>query len=192
MKEFEMVEEMIAHGLPTALLRQIVGIPEKVMYKRMTDHRWHLHGTKVKELYQAYRAIGEEAWICKHNSGVFCTDIHTKCERCGWNETPKARKKPINDLHTKRLDRNLLCVFGIEDLADMLNVNISTILRWEDEGVPRKNRTKLEVLWREHRNDKADERCLYTFGVDCSKHDCEHCGWNPDEERRRMYEAEEE
>ena len=85
MSESEMIEELLSAGLGTALLRKALKISEKVLYCRLRDKKWYLHSERLHELFELYEKEGERAWICIMNNGVNCTDLHEKCDTCGWN-----------------------------------------------------------------------------------------------------------
>ena len=85
MSESEMIEKLLSVGLTTALLRKILRISEKVLYCRLKDGKWYLHADRICELYEAYEKEGVRAWACIMNNGVNCTDLHEKCDTCGWN-----------------------------------------------------------------------------------------------------------
>lgn len=90
------------------------------------------------------------------------------------------------DKHVRKLDE-LLSIYTIRDLAKLLGVGHPSVYNWDrDRAIPLKHRERLARIWEEHIMDKAESSCVFTVGVECSEHNCQRCGFNPAEERRRI------
>ena len=86
----------------------------------------------------------------------------------------------------KRLN-DLLCLFPLKEVAEMLCLPMSTVNNWKShKDIPLKHRAILTEVWESHRDDFSNERCVFTIGVECSEHNCRRCGFNPEEEERRI------